>query len=133
MRTFFFSTLKESCGADCRWRNCPQRYLAALRKNDGLRNIVTLGEAHSCLSRIADESPKHGDVVILYVKDVDDLDKMVSARESFEGLKKILVVADLAGADDKKYHLLEPRYITQAGRNIAELEAVIDRMVGSVN
>ena len=61
-----------------------------------------------------------------------DLDAMVGIREAFDGLKKILVVADSTGGDDRKYHLLEPRYITQAGRNIAELEAVIHKMAGFI-
>lgn len=133
MRTFFFSTMKKHCATECRWRTCPQRYLAALRKIEGLRNIETLGGAPSCFSRLPEKSPKNGDLIILYAKDLDDLDAMVSARELFDGLKKILVVADPTGADDRKYHLLEPRYITQAGRNIAELEAVICKMAGSVN
>ncbi len=124
--------MKENCGTDCRWRICPQRYLAALRKIDGLRNIATLGEIPTCFSWLPEKAPKNGDLIILYAKDLSDLDTMVSARESFDGLKKILVVADPAGADDRKYHLLEPRYITQAGRHIAELEAVIHKMAGSI-
>jgi hypothetical protein len=133
MRTFFFSTKKENCGSDCRWWICPQRYYEALRKIDGLRNIETLGEAPSCFVQIPEKSPRNGDLIILYAMDLSDLDAMVRVKESFDGLKKILVVADPAGGDDRKYHLLEPRYITQAERNITELEAVIHKMAGSVH
>ena len=132
MRIFFLSTMQDTCGINCRWRTCPQRYLVALRRIEGLCNIETLSEVPRHFSRIPEKSPKNGDLVILYAKDSDDLDMMVSAREAFDGLKKILVVADTVGADDRKYHLLEPRFITQGWRDVAELEAVIHKMAGSV-
>ena len=54
-------------------------------------------------------------------------------KMDFDGLRKILVVADSAGVDGDKYHMLTPRYITQAERNIDELEAVIHKMKGQVH
>ncbi|MFH0783194.1 MAG: hypothetical protein V2B20_14760 [Pseudomonadota bacterium] len=132
MRTFFFSATKENCSTDCRWQICPQRYLAALQDIAGLQDIEPLGEGYSCFLRISEKSPKNGDLVILYAKDQYDLEALVRVRELFDGLKRILVVADPACGDDRKYHLLEPRYITQAGRNLAEMEAVVHRMAGSV-
>jgi hypothetical protein len=133
MRTFFFSTEKQNCSSDCRWWICPHRYFAALRKIDSLSNIETLGEAPTCFAQLPEKAPKNGDLIILYATDLSDLDAMVQVKESFDGLKKILVIADPADGDDRKYHLLEPRYITQAGRNIAELEAVIHKMAESVH
>ena len=132
MRTFFFRTMKDKCTAVCRWRTCPERYLAALRNIEVLRNIEPLGEAPACYLKIREKAPKTGDLIILYAEDLHDLDALVLARERFDGMRKILILAEQAGGDDKKYHLLEPRYITQAWRNIAELEAVIHNMAGAV-
>lgn len=133
MATFFFSRKKPDCVTDCRWQTCPQRYLASLRTIEELRGIRALDGRLSDISGVRGQFPRSGDLVILYVEDLQDLDAMVGAREAFDGLKKILVIAGPVDGDDRKYHLLEPRYITQAGRNIAELEAVIRKMTGYVN
>lgn len=128
MMTFFFSMNETDCSSGCRWQACPQRYLYALRKIDSLENICTLFGEHSCLFPVPGRSPRNGDLIILYARDRHDLDAMIDAGDFFDGLKKILVMADPAGVDGRKYHLLAPRYITQAGRNMAELEAVIHKM-----
>lgn len=128
MTTFFFSMNEADCSSGCRWQTCPQRYLSELRKRDGLGNILTLFGERSCLSPALCRVPRTGDLIILYAKDLQDLEAMIDAGDIFDGLKKILVVADPAGVDDRKYHMLAPRYITHAGRNIAELEAVIRKM-----
>lgn len=73
-------------------------------------------------------TPRNGDIVILYAENSAQIDAMIAAREGFDGLKKILVVADSAGVDGDKYHMLAPRFITQAERSIGELEAVIEKM-----
>ena len=133
MTTFFFSRKKPDCVTGCRWQTCAQRYLAALRNIDELRNILALDDQPPGIVRFREKSPRSGDLVILYIENMQDLDAMVGTREAFDGLKKILVIAGPVEGDDKKYHLLEPRYITQAERNIAELEAVIRKMTGYVN
>lgn len=128
MMTFFFSMNETDCSSGCRWRTCPQRYLSALRRIDGLHNIRTLFGVHSCISPAPGRFPQNGDLIILYARDRQDLDAMIRAGDIFDGLKKILVLADPEGVDGRKYHMLAPRYITQAGRNIAELEAVINNI-----
>ncbi len=72
--------------------------------------------------------PQNGDIIILYAEDRSDLNEMIRAGESFEGLKKILVVSNTSGIDGSMYHKLSPRYITQADRSIEELESVIGKM-----
>ena len=126
--TFFFSMDETDCSAGCRWRTCPQRYLSALRKIEGLHDIRTLLGEWTCLSPASGRLPRNGDIIILYAKDRQDLDVMIDSGDLFEGMKKILVMADPKGVDGRKYHMLAPRYITQAGRDMAELEAVIHKM-----
>lgn len=128
MRTFFYSIKKSDCGSDCHWQVCPQRYLAQLRTMKALHNIRPIsGQLHSVSSPLS-VTPRNGDIVILYAENSRQIDTMIAARDGFDGLKKILVVADSAGIDGDKYHMLAPRFITQAERNIGELEAVIEKM-----
>jgi hypothetical protein len=130
MRTFFYSIKKSACGSDCHWQVCPQRYLAKLRTINGLQNIRPIFGKIAYVSPPLDTTPRNGDIVILYAENSQQLDMIIAAGEGFDGLKKILVVADSAGADGDKCHMLAPRFITQADRNIGELEAVILKMKG---
>lgn len=130
MSTFFFAMNAADCSRGCQggWQTCPQRYLWALRQMNGLHDICTLFGGHSRFAPVPGGFPQNGDLIILYAKDLHDLEAMIGAGDIFDGLKKILVVADARGIDDRQYHMLAPRYITQAGRDMTELEAVIGKM-----
>jgi hypothetical protein len=128
MRTFFYSIQQTDCATGCLWQDCPQRYLAKLRTVNELQNISPIFGDVSYVSQPLDITPRNGDIVILYAKNTQEIDMMIAARNDFDGLRKILVVADSTGIDGDKYHMLSPRYITQAERNIDELEAVIHKM-----
>ncbi len=132
MRTFFYSIKETDCDSGCSWQVCPQRYLAKLKTINELQNVNPIFGEVSYGSLPLAMTPRNGDIVILYAKNTEEIDKMIAAKDSFDGLKKILVVADSAGVDGGKYHMLAPRYITQAERNIEELEAVIHKMKGHV-
>jgi len=133
MRTFFYYINKSDCATDCRWQNCPQRYLASLRKIDGMQDICPLFGEFTYNSRPLESTPRNGDIVILYAENLQVLDTIIAAKDGFDGLKKILVMADATGVDGDKYHRLAPRYITQAARNIDELESVLRKMKGHSN
>lgn len=126
----FFFTVHGDCNPACRggWQHCPQRYLWALRKIERFHDIRPLFGGRFPFAPVPGGFPGNGDLVILYVNDLHDLEEIIGGREMFEGLKKILVVADAEGIDDRQYHLLAPRYITRAGRDVSELEAVIRKM-----
>lgn len=130
MRTFFYSIKTSDCGLGCRWQVCPQRYLAKLRTINGLQDIQPIFGEVSYVSPPLEISPRSGDIIILYAENTMELDAMIAVKEGFDGLKKILVVADSATVDGDKYHMLAPRFITQAQRNIGELESVIQKMIG---
>jgi len=133
MKTFFYSIkISDCCTDDCHWKICPQRYLAKLRKINGLQKIQPISGKLSYFSPSLNTTPKHGDIIILYAKNSKEVDTMIALRDGFDGLKKILVVADSSGVDGDKYHMLAPRYITQAQRNIDELDAVIRKMKGHI-
>jgi hypothetical protein len=104
-----------------------------LKAINGLKEIHPIYGDVSYISSSLDTTPKNGDIIILYAKNTLDLDFMIAARDDFDGLKKILVMADSAGVDGERYHRLAPRFITQVDRNIMELEAVIQKMNGHVH
>lgn len=133
MKTFFYSIKNSECGTGCHWQACPKRYLAKLKRVNGLQDIRPIYDEVSYVSPPSDMTPRNGDIVILYAENSLQLDRMIAAREGFDGLRKILVVADSAGSDGNKYHMLAPRFITQAERNIGELEAVILKMKGQIH
>jgi hypothetical protein len=103
-----------------------------LRKINGLQKIQPISGKLSYSSPSLNTTPKNGDIIILYAQNSKELDTMIAIRDGFDGLKKILVVADSSGVDGDKYHMLAPRYITQAQRNIDELDAVIRKMKGHI-
>lgn len=133
MRTFFYSIKKSDCGADCHWQVCPQRYLAHLKTMKALHNIRPISGELTCVSLPLATTPRNGDIIILYAENSQQIDAMIAARDGFDGLKKILVIADSTGVDGDRYHMLAPRFITQAERNIGELEAVIEKMKRHIN
>ncbi len=127
MNTFFYSINTSDSCSDCRWQICPQRYLAKLRKLNGLQKIQSIS-GKLTFSPPLNTAPRNGDIVILYAENSEELNAMIAMRDGFDGLKKILVVADSSGVEGDRYHMLAPRFITQAQRNIDELEAVISKM-----
>ncbi len=133
MRTFFYYIKKSACSLDCRWQICSQRYLAKLRTINGLKNIHPIFGEVAYISPQLDTSPRNGDIIILYAENSQELDTMIAVRNRFDGLKKILVVAESEGVNGDKYHMLSPRFITQAQRDIGELEAVVQKMTRQVH
>ncbi len=126
----FFYAMHKDCNPSCRggWQACPQRYLSALRKINRFHDIRPMFGGQTPFAPVPGGFPKNGDLIILYAKNLQDLEDIIGSREMFEGLKKILVVADPTGIEGDLYHKLAPRYITRAGRDVTELEAVIRKM-----
>lgn len=126
MKTFFYSINEAQCGAACSYRTCPRRYFSKLQIGACRGEISALNGAVGVL-------PKHGDIIILYAQDRKDLERMILIKESFEGLRKILVVGETHGIDGSICHQLSPRFITRAERSLEELESVIEKMKQQVN
>ena len=133
MKKFFYAVKKSACGSDCRYHTCSHRYLARLQKINGLETILPLFGDVTYVSPPLETTPRHGDLIILYAENTRDLDMMIAARDDFDGLKKILVMADSTGINGDKYHMLAPRFITQVERDMRELEAVVQKMNGHVH
>jgi hypothetical protein len=133
MKTFFYSANTSDGCSDCHWQICPRRYLAKLRNIDGLQEIEPISGKLFFFSPRLNTTPKNGDIIVLYAQNSRDLDEMIAMRDGFDGLKKILVVADSSGVDGDRYHMLAPRFITQAQRSIDELDAVIRKMREHIN
>ena len=69
-------------------------------------------------------------MIILYAGTRQELEKLVKNRIYFEEFKKVLIVSDMEHFEDKKCHLLCPRYITALRKDVSELNAVIEKMRG---
>lgn len=128
MKTFFYTVAPPKCAGECHYLSCPKRYLQRLEKEESGEEFYPLTGPLSYGQRCNAPFPKRGDVIILFIEDREDLERMNSCRESFDGLKKVLVVANGAGIDGSMYHKLAPRFITQANRAVTELKQVVQRM-----
>lgn len=133
MNTFFYSIKDKSCGIHCDFTSCPHRYLQQLKSRSHQSNIWVLSGQREWLSVSDKPAPRNGDIIILYATDIHELDLIIDTSDRFDGLKKILVVRNTSGIDGTRYHKLSPRFITQAGRSLEELDAVITRMKTQIN
>ena len=127
MKTFFYANQMSNC-TRCSWQTCAQRYLSRLQAADELTGILTLTGDSSSLSSVEEGTPRHGDIIILYAENRAELERIIARKDVFDGMKKILVVADSDGIDGGRYHSLGPRFITKARRSIEEVDAVVRRM-----
>ena len=128
MKTFFYTVASPRCAENCNFKTCSKRYLMKLQAQQyggeyyALEGPVTFG------TQGVSVFPQHGDIVVLFAQNSEELCLMNSSGECFEGMKKLLVVADVSGIDGTMFHKLSPRYITQASRTVEELGQVIEKM-----
>lgn len=133
MKTFFYTVSSPNCTEDCHYTTCSKRYLSQLQGQNNGRAYFPLKEPIAYGEQSAMPLPKRGDIIILFAQNSKDLESMNSRCDHFEGLKKVLVVADSSGIDGSMYHKLSPRYITQASRAIEELGQVVERLKTPIN
>lgn len=125
---FFYTGASAECATDCNYKTCPRRYYLKLQAKADAAELYPLAGVTPYDFYPKYPVPQHGDIVILYAQGSKELVAMNESCEGLEGMKKVLVVGDSAGIDGSMYHKLSPRYITQANRNIEELELVIKKM-----
>lgn len=129
MKTFFYSARNAKCGNGCSFSTCSQRCLVLLKKLEALKEITVLpGGSH--FNTPKSMNLRSGDLVILYAGDGQELEDLISIKDVFESFRVVLIVGQDKDIDDKKCHLLNPRYITSVGRQAAGLSAVIGKMTG---
>ncbi|WP_458774667.1 hypothetical protein [Desulforhopalus sp. 52FAK] len=133
MKTFFYTVTSPRCAENCNFNTCSKRYFNKLQAQKyggeyyALEGPITFG------IQSVSGFPQHGDIVVLFVQNSEELCLMNSSSECFEGMKKLLVVADASGIDGTMFHKLSPRYITQASRTVEELGQVIEKMKIPIN
>jgi len=128
MRTFFYMPRQLPCGRNCRWQDCPHGYLSRLQSASGMKAIPMIGNEAKTAALLPEGVPQHGDIVVMFARDADDLELLIRDAEFFEFTRNILVFAGSSQIDASRCHCLGPRFITQADRDIDELGAVITRM-----
>lgn len=133
MKIFFYTADSPQCSESCSYRYCSKNYFHKLQRLNSDRTYHCLTGPLAYGRQGKKPFPRRGDIIILYAENSGALERMNSNSESFEGLKKVLVVADVAGIDGEMFHKLSPRYITQANRAVEELTQVVQRMKSPVN
>jgi hypothetical protein len=128
MRIIFYTVACFGCEGDCNYKICSRRYYSRLVAKVETGDFYPVEGEISSDSLCMEPIPRHGDIVILYVKGRKDLLAMNKSCERLEGMKKVLVVGDAFGIDSSMFHTLYPRYITQASRTIEELMLVLRNM-----
>lgn len=93
---------------------------------------MTVLSRDSFFSTFRDMKTRNGDLMILYAGTNHDLEELAANKDVFEEFKIILIVGDMDCVEGGKCHLLNPRYITSLGGDAAELNAVIEKMTGTV-
>jgi hypothetical protein len=129
MKTFFYSARNAACDNGCHYMKCSKRCLYLLENLETLKEIIVLtGGSH--FNTTQSMHLRSGDLVILYAGNGQELEDLVSIRDVFETFRIILIVGQEHYINDRKCHLLNPRYITSVGQNVAGLNAVIGKMTG---
>ena len=132
MNIFFYSARNANCSNGCSYTTCSQRCLVLLKKLETLKEIKILpGGSH--FSTQQSMHLRSGDLVILYAGNGQELEDLISIRDVFESFRIVLVVGHETDIDEEKCHLLNPRYITSVGQQVAGLSEVVGKMTGASN
>jgi hypothetical protein len=129
MKTFFYPARNAACDNGCHYMKCSKRCLYLLENLETLKEIIVL-TGGSPFNTTQSMHLRSGDLVILYAGNGQELEDLVSIRDVFETFRIILIVGQEHSINDRKCHLLNPRYITSVGQNVAGLNAVIGKMTG---
>jgi hypothetical protein len=99
-----------------------------LKKIEPLKELTVLpGGSH--FNTPQSMNLRSGDLVILYAGNCRELEDLISIKDIFESFKIVLIVGQEKDVDNKKCHLLNPRYIAAVGQQEAGLSAVIGKMI----
>jgi hypothetical protein len=101
----------------------------SLRNIPILREVVVL-PGGSYFTGLDNMFIRNGDMMILYAGDDIELGELVEHREVFEEFRIILIVGEDEYRNDGRCHLLNPRYIASIHTDFAELNAVMEKMIG---
>jgi hypothetical protein len=129
MNIFFYSARNADCSNGCSYTTCCQRCLVLLKELETLKEIKVLpGGSH--FSTQQSLHLRSGDLVILYAGNSRELEDLILIKDVFESFRIVLVVGHETDIDEEKCHLLNPRYITSVGQQVAGLSEVVGKMTG---
>jgi hypothetical protein len=74
---------------------------------------------------------RSGDLMILYAGNKRELGELVAKKELFEAFRIILIVGNDECLNDRKCHVLNPRYITSMEMNVTGLNEVIEKITST--
>ncbi len=104
-----------------------KHYLEKLLGLAELKNITILPEGSLFLSPLALEL-RSGDLIILFVADTQELDKLIALKNEFNDFRIILILVDSDSQTIRKAHLLQPSFITFLEEKTVKIKAVIKKI-----
>ncbi len=118
MNIFFYASTMSTAG---------KHYLKKLLGISELENITILPEGSLFLSPLALKL-RSGDLIILFVADKQELDKLVTLRNEFNDFRIILILVNSDSETIRKAHLLQPSFITFLEEKTVTIKAVIKKI-----
>ena len=132
MNTYFSSSIETSCGEDCFYQSCPEKYLCKLREIPDLLDISYL-TSDSLFQPTLSSPLRSGDLLILHAESQEDLEDIVEKRKAVEPFRIILILGESAYQNCRSYHLLNPRYIMTSEQNVSDLKNVVGKITGCLS
>jgi hypothetical protein len=129
MNTFFYSARRALCPADCSFPDCAERCLYVLQQLPALAGIQPL--PNGTLFPLSPTIPlRSGDLIVIHVATIKELETLVDAHQALDPYRLVLIVNDEVYDSSRRYHLLNPRYITTTGQAAEQLDPVVRRIIG---
>lgn len=110
-----------------RCHNC-RGFLRMVMEISRERRAEILKNRHSLLVRLR-TTPSSIRLAVICTPDRKELDELVAIRELFRGVRMILVLPDDGAESVRLGHLLRPRYHCFCGDPLANLQAVIRKIL----
>jgi len=118
MNIFFYAGTRSIAG---------EHYLEKLLGLAELKNLLILPEGSFFLSPLALEL-RSGDLIILFVADTQELDKLITLRNEFYDFRIIIILVNSDSETIRKAHLLQPSFITFLEEKTVTIKAVIKKI-----
>ena len=76
-------------------------------------------------------SPRNGDIVLLFIANRKDLDELMPYRQIFDGMRIVTIVPDREKETVSKGHLFRPRYLSFKDSDFSDLSQVLKKLLNT--
>ncbi len=128
MNTYFYAAAASVCSNVCNFATCSYRCLSLLDRLPALQGLKIL-PGGSMFRTPTSMELRSGDIIILFAKNILDIESLICLKDFLERFRIILIVGEENILNYGKHHCLNPRYTTCIGKNMNELSIIIDRIL----